>query len=506
MKLLKYSLQTKVIEVSKATYTLCIINWNSMHKFYTKHIKTFVWGFICIFLLSSLTLNAQNSDLSKEIRKNMKKSEKENIDKSKKIRYEGYKYKKQADVYYKEKKKYLADANKASSKKKSKKLTKNAAKSEKKAVKKMIKAYEKYDKANKSVYLVYKKVIQRSSKFADEKVEDNINEKNDIVKSNFKKAKSLVKKSINTSNVFKAFEILEKAIKLQEDAIKIQEEVIAKLLDLEVRKEEKVVDNTKVNNNANTENTNTENTNTENTNTENTNTENTNTENTNTENTNTENTNTENTNTENTNTENTNTENTNTDNRYIEIKKVKNHQTIVIFKVQIAASRVPLSIEKLHSIYNGGEILNNELEDGWYKYSIGRAFSTYRKAYDYRNSIGVKGAFVVAYKDGVKVKDITEVAEPIDPPSKKTKSIKYKTKTSATVYRLQILSSRKKASAQKLNNINTSSKYVLMCRSKGFFKYTLGDFGTAQEALKFRKKHSLINTTVVMYKNGKPLN
>lgn len=89
-------------------------------------------------------------------------------------------------------------------------------------------------------------------------------------------------------------------------------------------------------------------------------------------------------------------------------------QENVIFKIQIAASKVPLSVEKLRQIYKSDEIINNEKEGIWYKYNVGY-FKSYREAYEYKKRMNVKGAFIVAYRDGtVKVKNINEVAEPIE--------------------------------------------------------------------------------------------
>lgn len=80
----------------------------------------------------------------------------------------------------------------------------------------------------------------------------------------------------------------------------------------------------------------------------------------------------------------------------------------IIYKVQIAASNTPLSLEKLNRIYKTDEIINNDLEDNIYKYSIGY-YSTYEEADALRNKIGVKGAFIVAYRNGKRVPDINEV-------------------------------------------------------------------------------------------------
>ncbi|MCQ2252045.1 MAG: hypothetical protein MJZ61_01210 [Bacteroidales bacterium] len=81
----------------------------------------------------------------------------------------------------------------------------------------------------------------------------------------------------------------------------------------------------------------------------------------------------------------------------------------IIFKVQIAASFVPLSLSVLREIYKSGEEkINNELENNVYKYSVGY-YPTYEEAEAAKKRMGVKGAFVVGYKNGVKVSDVNEL-------------------------------------------------------------------------------------------------
>ncbi|MBP5368716.1 MAG: hypothetical protein J6Z01_09725 [Bacteroidales bacterium] len=84
----------------------------------------------------------------------------------------------------------------------------------------------------------------------------------------------------------------------------------------------------------------------------------------------------------------------------------------IIYKVQIAADDKPLTIEYLRKIYPSTEGLNNELVDGIYRYSVG-FFNTYEEADKARKEIIAKGVttgvFVVAYKNGKRVSDISEV-------------------------------------------------------------------------------------------------
>jgi hypothetical protein len=74
-----------------------------------------------------------------------------------------------------------------------------------------------------------------------------------------------------------------------------------------------------------------------------------------------------------------------------------------LFKVQIAASRVQMSQQVLKGIYSGNEEIVESFEDKWFKYTIGQ-FMSYNDARNCRDRINVKGAFVIAYLNGKRMK------------------------------------------------------------------------------------------------------
>ncbi len=95
-------------------------------------------------------------------------------------------------------------------------------------------------------------------------------------------------------------------------------------------------------------------------------------------------------------------------------KEVLVHDTIVIkkenpeiiYRVQIAASKLPVSITQLQKIYSANTPIYTSIENGWYKYSVGM-FNTYSEAKKFKINIGVKDAFVIAYKNNKRI-DISE--------------------------------------------------------------------------------------------------
>jgi hypothetical protein len=73
---------------------------------------------------------------------------------------------------------------------------------------------------------------------------------------------------------------------------------------------------------------------------------------------------------------------------------IKESESGVVYKVQIAASRVPLNAQQLSEIYSGTETPEEQLIAEWYKYTIG-SFSDYESAKSFKESCGVEDAFVV---------------------------------------------------------------------------------------------------------------
>lgn len=71
----------------------------------------------------------------------------------------------------------------------------------------------------------------------------------------------------------------------------------------------------------------------------------------------------------------------------------------IVYRVQIAAARIPLDESKLNSIYSGVKEVQLNRGNGWYRYSVGNC-RTYYHARRLKKHIQVKGAFVVAYQDG----------------------------------------------------------------------------------------------------------
>lgn len=69
------------------------------------------------------------------------------------------------------------------------------------------------------------------------------------------------------------------------------------------------------------------------------------------------------------------------------------------YRIQIAASVRPLSLESLEKIYRQTNQIGIIYEGGWFKYSIPGA-ETREESWDMSQNLGVKGSFVVQYRAG----------------------------------------------------------------------------------------------------------
>lgn len=79
------------------------------------------------------------------------------------------------------------------------------------------------------------------------------------------------------------------------------------------------------------------------------------------------------------------------------------HKTDIEFAVQFAASRVRLTENQLSEIYHYAQPVRIVLENNWYKYQV-YAGNNLENAFGILEALNIKKAFVVAYKNGEKLK------------------------------------------------------------------------------------------------------
>jgi hypothetical protein len=171
----------------------------------------------------------------------------------------------------------------------------------------------------------------------------------------------------------------------------------------------------------------------------------------------------------------------------------------IIFRVQIAASRVPLTHEKLNSIYPGKKEIIKNFGDGWHRYSIGIC-SSFEQATRLKNAIDVNGAFEVAYKgnqrlNAYKLKEEYSQCSRIQI----TNSLPAKPEF---IFKVQVAASKTKISQTELAKIYCGNLSVYEVFEDPWYRYSIGNFEDYSEALRLRDRICTPGAFVVAYKNG----
>jgi hypothetical protein len=212
-------------------------------------------------------------------------------------------------------------------------------------------------------------------------------------------------------------------------------------------------------------------------------------------------------------------ENVNLDNNTIR-KNVRNFTPIkifgtrgVFFLIQVAASKSPISDDYLRRNYK--EDIHGEMMDGWHRYVINQRFGTLEEAENYKANAGVRGALVIAIKNGKKVsmqealkKEELNLSEMEYAPvgsRLNTSEEDSNVLESQIVYRLQIGISISKLTAAEVRQFKNGGKAVIPVKRGGWYSYTIGDFNSEAEALNFKRIKGLTDASVLKMKDGRVL-
>lgn len=170
----------------------------------------------------------------------------------------------------------------------------------------------------------------------------------------------------------------------------------------------------------------------------------------------------------------------------------------IIYKIEIAANKKPLSQNVLSKIYAGNKNIKVLNENGWHKYSIGD-FNTFSEADEYRKQIGVSQAFVVGYENDVKVDVLAENKE------RKTTTSNDKINSNlpnGLIFKVQIAADSKMMSENMLKNLYQGTEQIDMIEEDGWFKYSVGKFNTYEKAASLKKTIDANGCFIVAYNNG----
>ncbi|MBA7510975.1 hypothetical protein ES705_02965 [subsurface metagenome] len=174
---------------------------------------------------------------------------------------------------------------------------------------------------------------------------------------------------------------------------------------------------------------------------------------------------------------------------------IKDAETIpyeqLIFRVQIAADRVPINNKKLKSIYNGNRKIKMFQEENWYKYYIADCI-TLKEAIVFKKESKVPDAFIMVYKNGEK--EQLYLSSSI----KDAETIPYE----QLIFRVQIAADRVPINNKKLKSIYNGNRKIKMFQEENWYKYYIADCITLKEAIVFKKESKVPDAFIMVYKNG----
>ncbi len=172
----------------------------------------------------------------------------------------------------------------------------------------------------------------------------------------------------------------------------------------------------------------------------------------------------------------------------------------LIFRIQVAASRVPLSMDQFKKIYRGTYPVEMIAEEGWYKYQL-MGVRLYSDALRLKQSVGSEGAFVVAYEDGVKV-NMAGALEKSRELERTVQSRGRKGILEETEYHLQLAASRIPMKSDELGNLYSGTEAISIILEDGWFKYHLKAGNSSEMAEQFKQASRIDKAFIVPYRRA----
>lgn len=172
----------------------------------------------------------------------------------------------------------------------------------------------------------------------------------------------------------------------------------------------------------------------------------------------------------------------------------------VIYRIQVAANKTPLSQRALQNMYYGNKGVEMITENGWYKYSVGD-FDTYKEADDFRSSSGIKNAFIVAYRRGTKFYPSASGETAYQQP-KEAVDIRVDVDTRGLIFNVQIAASRAPMSKSQLAYIYNGNLPIEMREEEGWYKYQIGWCRLYTDAVNIQNNTDVKGAFIVAYNEG----
>jgi hypothetical protein len=172
----------------------------------------------------------------------------------------------------------------------------------------------------------------------------------------------------------------------------------------------------------------------------------------------------------------------------------------LLFRIQVAASRIPLNLQQLKRIYSGKYPIEMIFEEGWYKYQF-MGIRLYSDALHLKQNLTTPGAFIVAYENGTKA----NMADAV----KKSRELEIivqskgrKGNIDEIEFHLQLAASRLVMSQEELQAIYNGPEPVSVILEDGWYKYHLKAGSSPEMAEQFKQSCGIAGAFIVPYKRA----
>jgi hypothetical protein len=178
--------------------------------------------------------------------------------------------------------------------------------------------------------------------------------------------------------------------------------------------------------------------------------------------------------------------------------------TGLIFRIQVAAGRVPLTTGQLKRIYQGDYPVEEITEDGWYKYQF-MGVRLYSDALQIVQDVATPGVFIVAYDNGTKI-NLADAVRSNKELEKTVKTHGRKGNVQEIEFHVQLAASKMAMKPDELKTIYGGSGTVSVIFENGWYKYHLKAGNSPEIAEQFKQSCGVAKAFIVPYKRAAKIN
>ncbi len=172
----------------------------------------------------------------------------------------------------------------------------------------------------------------------------------------------------------------------------------------------------------------------------------------------------------------------------------------LVFRIQVAASRVPVTVGQLKRIYSGNYPVEMISEDNWYKFQL-MGVRLYSDALQILKNIQVNGVFIVAYDDGIKVNPAEAVKRSREL-EQEVQSRGRKGVINEIEYHVQIAASRNVIKQDELRSLYGGPEAISIIFEDGWYKYHIKAGNAPELAEQFKRECGIDKAFIVPYRRA----